>query len=254
MAIGLVGGMETERAFVIGNGTSRQHIVLTDLPEGKTYGCNAVYRDFDPDVLVSVDNGMMHEIYCKYEGNAKIYFRQWSSLPAEALDMLLQSVDTSITISNAIENATEFVLNGSEINTFNTTPCTVITWLNRDLKPISIDDKHIEDFSTGTTAIDLAARDGAETIYLLGFDIGTQTDKVNNIYAGTSNYCSSDTPAEWVYEKKNTVKNWKEQHCRNFVTYSNVNFVFVNDIVFDEFNQFDNVSYMSVIDFNEKIY
>ena len=247
MDIGLVGGMETERAFVIGNGTSRQHIVLTDLPEGKTYGCNAVYRDFDPDVLVSVDNGMMHEIYCKYEGNAKIYFRQWSSLPAEILDILIQDVASGPIVTNEIKDAYYFVFNGAR-------HATHITWLNRDLQVETIDNKEIENFSTGTTAIDLAARDGAETIYLLGFDIGTRHDNINNIYAGTVNYMPIDASAALAYESKNSAENWKAEHCRNFVTYSNVNFVFVNDIVFDEFDQFDNVSYMSVIDFNEKIY
>lgn len=43
-------------AFVIGNGTSRQDIDLNQLrPYGKIYGCNALYRDFIPDVLVATD-------------------------------------------------------------------------------------------------------------------------------------------------------------------------------------------------------
>ena len=43
-------------AFVIGNGVSRQGIPLNDLKQyGKIYGCNALYRDFIPDVLVATD-------------------------------------------------------------------------------------------------------------------------------------------------------------------------------------------------------
>ena len=41
-------------AFVLGNGVSRKEIDLESLRKwGKTYGCNALYRDFAPDVLVA---------------------------------------------------------------------------------------------------------------------------------------------------------------------------------------------------------
>ena len=51
-------------AFVIGNGTSRKPIDLHQLrknspPNSKIYGCNAVYREFEPDYLVAVDTKMV---------------------------------------------------------------------------------------------------------------------------------------------------------------------------------------------------
>ena len=50
-------------AFVIGNGISRKNIKLKHLKKlGTTYGCNALYRDFTPDFLVSVDTKMIKEI------------------------------------------------------------------------------------------------------------------------------------------------------------------------------------------------
>lgn len=43
-------------AFVLGNGTSRKDIDLIRLKQhGKIYGCNALYREFTPDVLVATD-------------------------------------------------------------------------------------------------------------------------------------------------------------------------------------------------------
>ena len=52
------------KVFCIGNGESRKGFDLNKLkPFGKIYGCNALYREFSPDVLVSVDHGIMHEIY-----------------------------------------------------------------------------------------------------------------------------------------------------------------------------------------------
>ena len=50
-------------AFVIGNGMSREGISLEALAtHGKVFGCNAIYRDFEPYVLVSVDKGITLEI------------------------------------------------------------------------------------------------------------------------------------------------------------------------------------------------
>lgn len=50
-------------AFVIGNGVSRKHIKLEKLQtHGKIYGCNALYREFSPDVLIAVDVKMIVEI------------------------------------------------------------------------------------------------------------------------------------------------------------------------------------------------
>ena len=44
------------QAFVLGNGISRRGVDLTQLrPLGTIYGCNAVYREFVPDVLISTD-------------------------------------------------------------------------------------------------------------------------------------------------------------------------------------------------------
>jgi hypothetical protein len=51
------------RAFVCGNGVSRQAIDLNQLkPLGKIYGCNAMYRDFEPDCLVATDRPIAETI------------------------------------------------------------------------------------------------------------------------------------------------------------------------------------------------
>lgn len=50
-------------AFVLGNGTSRKDINLDQLKtKGSIYGCNALYREFEPDYLVAVDTKMILEI------------------------------------------------------------------------------------------------------------------------------------------------------------------------------------------------
>ena len=50
-------------AFVLGNGTSRASLDLNRLKEvGTVFGCNALYREFTPDVLISTDPGISEEI------------------------------------------------------------------------------------------------------------------------------------------------------------------------------------------------
>lgn len=50
-------------AFVLGNGVTRQRVNLSELKKfGKIYGCNALYREFEPDYLVAVDEKMVKEI------------------------------------------------------------------------------------------------------------------------------------------------------------------------------------------------
>ena len=50
-------------AFVLGNGTSRKHFDVEKLRgKGNIYACNAVYRSFEPDVLIAVAPKMVHEI------------------------------------------------------------------------------------------------------------------------------------------------------------------------------------------------
>lgn len=51
------------RCFVLGNGKSRLNINPQTLKKyGKIYGCNALYREFEPDYLIAVDPKMVIEI------------------------------------------------------------------------------------------------------------------------------------------------------------------------------------------------
>lgn len=55
--------MERKDAFIVGNGVSRVGFTLETLKgQGTVYGCNALYRDFDPDWLVAIDDKIITEI------------------------------------------------------------------------------------------------------------------------------------------------------------------------------------------------
>ena len=65
-------------AFVLGNGISRQNISPHSLQQiGRIYGCNALYRDFVPEVLVATDKAISQEIQQSgYAKNHRFYTRR----------------------------------------------------------------------------------------------------------------------------------------------------------------------------------
>ena len=69
--------------IVYGNGESRPRkpIVGGDFI---TWGCNAIYRDFTVDNLVSVDYNMQQEIYrsVDYAMENKCWFSDWEVIPS----------------------------------------------------------------------------------------------------------------------------------------------------------------------------
>jgi hypothetical protein len=66
------------RVFVLGNGISRQAVDLPHLKNiGKIYGCNALYREFAPDVLVATDRPISQAIQQSgYAKNHDFYTRK----------------------------------------------------------------------------------------------------------------------------------------------------------------------------------
>lgn len=62
-------------AYCIGNGPSRKDFDLNRLKEtGQTYGCNALYRDFMPDFIFSVDTRMTQQMVTDGVGTKTIHY------------------------------------------------------------------------------------------------------------------------------------------------------------------------------------
>ena len=116
------------KVFCIGNGESRKGFDLEKLrPHGTIYGCNAIYRDFMPDVLTAVDHGIMHEIY--HAGVAQkipCYFRDWTKVPAMTYEPMLMGGITNleeakdaldkVLITNERGDSQEYVMHGSKLS------------------------------------------------------------------------------------------------------------------------------------------
>ena len=261
---------KTNKVFVLGNGESRKGIDLDALrTKGPVYGCNALYRDWAPDALICVDGGMQHEVYTSgYALKNKCYFRSWSKLPGEMYNMIVEGTtwdEEGFTISNNKQGRKEFVLNGTDPNQMQrlfehhvklgSDKKTIdellskhhrwITWVEEN------DEVHLisEDYggwSAGPIAVRLAIENHDPLdVFLIGFDLGSKTNGVNNMYKGTDNYLSKDAVTV-------PSTNWIDQHKQNFLAYPEVRFWKVNSaplgtdgtcILVDEWNDIDNLQY-----------
>ena len=188
----------SENVFVLGNGPSRANINPSKL-DGTVIGCNACYRDFNPDVICAIDAGIISEI-TKSDFDGKCYFthNSWNLLPAESYDGLKYGLD-----GNEIETYRRFddkhfvYISGLDKN------CSegenYIIWL-REGKEDKIRNIGTEvlGWSTGTSALHIACRDftcdNYEKVYLLGFD--HNNDYYDNIYTDTDHYFGKDSKRE----------------------------------------------------------
>ena len=252
------------RVFCIGNGESRKDYNLQNLRQyGKIYGCNALYRDFMPDVLTAVDHGIMHEIY--HAGVAQkipCYFRDWTKVPAMTYEPMLMGGITNleeakdaldkVLITNERGDSKEYVMHGSKLqgvidlikrepDNFNTD---IIKLQKKEINHATIKVSWIKepDYSTSLTDIQKRPdkkhgdhgwacgassgyvaihREQPKEIYLIGHDINSTNNNVNNLYKGTKHYVSPENgPTPGV--------NWINQWYTLADWYPDIKFIKVN--------------------------
>lgn len=186
-------------AFVIGNGVSRRGVSIDTLKSlGKIYGCNALYREFTPDVLVATDKPISAEIQNSgYPAKNTFYTRR----PIEGL--------------GALKVPSEYF-----------------------------------GFSSGPIATSLAALDGHRRIYMLGFDMGPDTNqKFNNIYAGTDFYKPQDATPTYT-------GNWVKQICRIAKDHDRTRFIRIcgpTTARIPELDQIRNLEHQTLASFLDRI-
>lgn len=172
------------RVFLIGNGISRRDIKLETLrPHGDIFGCNALYREFTPDVLVCVDHRMAYEI-------AKSGFARDTACACTVYSTWYKDFET-----------TQKNMDGFK-------------WLdfNKD-----------RNLASGPSTLYKALEMGYQEIYLVGHDLKpVEGDKINDIYAGTGNYRqvgakSINHETTFARELKNVVDEFKGKY--NFRIY-----------------------------------
>jgi len=243
-----------KRVFCIGNGQSRAPVDLIKLrPHGKIYGCNGLYRDFAPDVLCSVDGPMMHEVYQSgYAENNETWFRDWNPVPGMVYDSVVFANLTPEEINvakknfkifeNKREDRQEFVFHGSSISgqvgiirriaggeqiekkQIKHTGC-YVSWINPNNKAHTLKDLGDRDrgWACGATSgwVALEQNKDLEELYLIGHDLKSNDNFINNMYKSTPNYGD---------EKNKPIPdvNWISQWHTLMKEYPKVKFIKVN--------------------------
>ena len=242
-----------DTAVCLGNGQSRQGLDLTKMKDYATViGCNAIYRD-GPNVvhnLVAVDYGMQQEIYdsgwCdenpEFGDIHNVDFENWQPVPADIADLMFMGYDIPEEFIHRSKNRTsECAIQGKD-------PQTVqqkleiamrmnpgldakdlrlkmekdvgiwITYVN-DMNEIGIRDvvcpiDFPRGWSTGNTALHLACQAEPKEVYVLGFDLSSYDEPLNNLYKGTLNYLPADTKGfnsqNWFNQMFTIIKEFKE--------------------------------------------
>ena len=235
--------------IVYGNGESRPKDKIIGGEWTTTWGCNAIYRDFAVDNLVSVDYNIQQEIYeSEYALTNKCWFSDWSILPDFDTSMMLvgnngpvyetwQGVRKNCVVQGKTIDSVQRVMD--EILTFN--PQLDKEDLRKKLeKDIGLyitwvaDNDMVEDidyprgWSAGNTALYLACKSGAEEVYMCGFDGSNYSEPLNNIYKGSKNYLAANS-------RGFNTTNWDNQFKLVQKEFSNVQFYKVGtDLTYEE--------------------
>ena len=226
--------------IVYGNGESRPRKPILG-GDFITWGCNAIYRDFTVDNLVSVDYNMQQEIYeSNYAMKNKCWFTDWEVIPSGFDPSLLLINNDAPVYETAKLNRKSCVVQGKDANMVQKKMEEVlihnpqldpedfkkkamfnvgvyITWVDEyNDKVINID--YPKGWSAGNTALYLACKHGAKEVYMLGFDGSSYSEPINNIYKGSKNYLSADSRGY------NTI-NWDNQFKLVQRDFPNVKFI-----------------------------
>ena len=271
--------------FCIGNGESRKDFDLETLrPHGKIYGCNGLYKDFIPDVLIAMDYNICHEIYRSgYAFDNPVYLKQWEKNPHTMYEKLFypETITKFLGDIDDVNNYTdEWVWKGEKKRFFVCwannkdlmvkfkeeklkedstltdddfklhcdldTAGYIITWLKKKDKVQSL-----KGYDTRTNAgalsllIATQQPDSDKGIYLFGHDIYSKTKTVNNLYKNTNGYVGKKAKAI-------DPKNWIKHYKAIFDRFDKIQFKVVNTNKIKEWDC-KNVSYISLEQFNDDL-
>ena len=249
-------------AFCFGNGNSRKGLNLDDFKKyGTVIGCNAIYRDFTPDIVVGLDSRIGHEIYRSgYAHKHTCYLGYWTPVPIfVAKEMLKTMADKTDIVWNDSE---QVVYHGAD-GVFTLTPghnlgITYITGIAEKDYVYNIEPE-VDGFAyaTGSRSILLSCEIGAKEIYIIGHDLYSKDNKINNVYAGTDCYATKDADLARP-DNPNEIFNWIKQHKNTFDKFKDIKFYKVNpedeviNVRVEEWKDCDNLDYITLQELDNK--
>ena len=262
------------KAIIYGNGKSRLGFnVGKKYKDIITWGCNKIHHEGKVDNLVAVDYIAQQEVY--QSGYAKeniCWFLDWNKLPKQFIDKPafgsrhLELLKLGFLEDEIFEtekgNRTRCVVQGKnpktatqKYNNLRTDEMSAdedkqlrhkcmrntglyITWLDKSDLVLNIDE--FTGRSAGSTAMYLAAKLGADEIFLLGFDLSTVDKPLSNVYLWKDYHIGFDSTT-WQNQMKTVMRKFK-----------NVKFTWVSPMLETQnFQGIDNLKFTTSEKFEE---
>ena len=262
------------KAIIYGNGKSRLGFnVGKKYKDIITWGCNKIHHEGKVDNLVAVDYIAQQEVY--QSGYAKeniCWFLDWNKLPKQFIDKPafgsrhLELLKLGFLEDEIFEtekgSRTRCVVQGKnpqtatqKYNNLRTDEMSAdedrqlrhkcmrntglyITWLDKSDLVLNIDE--FTGHSAGSTAMYLAAKLGADEIFLLGFDLSTIDKPLSNVYLWKDYHIGFDSTT-WQNQMKTVMRKFK-----------NVKFTWVSPMLETQnFQGIDNLKFTTSEKFEE---
>ena len=165
---------------IVGNGTNR---VMPTYGEDRFWGCNAFYRDANPEILFTVDIPMQREVIeWGYAEANKVAVGNWEILPIDMIEPLKMGFGNT-RIEESISPDSEYLVvqGDDEVTTF-------LGLSSPQMKNIIMyNNPELKNMFCGMSALGYAMLNGEKEITLTGFN-ALEDDNWSNNYEGTQNY------------------------------------------------------------------
>ena len=165
---------------IVGNGTNR---VMPTYGEDRFWGCNAFYRDANPEILFTVDIPMQREVIeWGYAEANKVAVGDWEILPIDMIEPLKMGFGNT-RIEESISPDSEYLVvqGDDEVTTF-------LGLSSPQMKNIIMyNNPELKNLFCGMSALGYAMLNGEKEITLTGFN-ALEDDNWSNNYEGTQNY------------------------------------------------------------------
>lgn len=165
---------------IVGNGTNR---VMPTYGEDRFWGCNAFYRDANPEILFTVDIPMQREVIeWGYAEANKVAVGDWEILPIDMIEPLKMGFGNT-RIEESISPDSEYLVvqGDDEVTTF-------LGLSSPQMKNIIMyNNPELKNMFCGMSALGYAMLNGEKEITLTGFNALEEENWSNN-YEGTQNY------------------------------------------------------------------
>ena len=165
---------------IVGNGTNR---VMPTYGKDRFWGCNAFYRDANPEILFTVDIPMQREVIeWGYAEANKVAVGNWEILPIDMIEPLKMGFGNT-RIEESISPDSEYLVvqGDDEVTTF-------LGLSSPQMKNIIMyNNPELKNLFCGMSALGYAMLNGEKEITLTGFN-ALEDDNWSNNYEGTQNY------------------------------------------------------------------